>query len=400
MKKIIHGSILAFVTFISSYLVYAGLLSIFSKATFSGTMTQAAAVGLSLTLPLLTAFITMHISALSNKRMKIRIPRFASVLSVAVILFSFAAGFAGQILYSLKTEDTEPDISTVDINSDIVIMLDDSGSMYIDPDTANITRSAAISFVDSLPSSSRCGAGIFSHRVGEFQDLVQLDIQGKNTIKDFFSNAYLGGATDFDSALIAAYDCLMNHKDENTNKAVIFITDGDALISDSTKSKYLDNGIKLYSIRISSSQTLADDLVEFAENTGGSDFLIDSDSGTIADEKQLTDAFTTITTEVEIEKTIESTNGLIIYDEDISFYKVIIRFITILLIVILAQLLYFGHISALSGVGVLISAVGATASMTVAPLIPSLWISSFIVAALMYTVFASLDTESESENNV
>lgn len=390
------GLMLTFVSFLTSLFVYMGLAGLCEDIDSSSPLLRAAAVGAALAAAPLAAFIAMHISAVLRKRVKVQLPKLLSIAAFFTVILAFAVGFGGQILYSMKiNKETK---KAEDINSDIVLMLDDSGSMknYYDD-----VRNASIAFVEKLPESSRAAAGIFAYKVGAFEDLTQMDMNGKKRIRDFLLSNNFGGGTNFDAALEKAYSCLMAKKDENTNRAVVFITDGIDIISQKIRNDYINDNIKLYTIRLTNDSTgMAKDLVDFAIQTGGADTIVTVNGSNVTGLDEMLKAFETITSSLETEKKLDFNEGMILYDDSVSVYGVIIRTVVFLIIIMLVQILYFRKLSAGNMAGDILTAAAASAVVTAAGEMSLFVLSAVSAAAFMYTAYVKLEIRNGGTNDV
>lgn len=384
-------------SFISSFFVFTVLLFVYENANVSGTIAKALLVGACFALPALAAFICIHISAkVRQRKVKIELPALISGGTALMLILSFAAGFIGQLVYSFRINK---EVTVTEGNSDIVLLLDDSGSMV--PYTTNV-RTASAAFVEGLSEKSRLALGIFAEVIGSFEDLVVMDDAGKQKIKDSFDPKYrFAGGTNFDIALQKASECL-SATDEDTVKAVVMVTDGcDDVVSQNIQKHYINNDIKLYTIRIAGSEGKeTQDLIDFVNKTGGFDTSIDMNSDPDAGLHELIDAFASITGSVESETKTEFSDGLLVYDEDLAAYKAVVRLIFIFILTLLVQLLYFRNISVKTVIANIITSVLACALLTFAVEISGVIVTVTASAALIFTAFAQMNIGEETDSNV
>ena len=384
---------MSILSFFVSLLSYGGMLYIYQKQSFSEPIMKAAAAGAIFALPPLLSLTAMHISAHLRRSIKIKLPKLLSGMTILMLFLSFAAGFAGQLLYSLHREEIE---NKEEISSDIVIMLDDSGSML---SFADVVHAAAMTFVDGLSENCRAAAGIFAAKVDAFEGLTYMTPDGKQKIKDLISKNNFAGGTDFNEALNKAYDCLMGNNTQNTRKTVVLITDGQAEIDDSIKNKYLADNIQLYSVRISGSEgAFTNELIDFVTHTGGFDTAIDLSTNSDDAINHLAQAFENISVVVDTETVTNFSDALMVYDANNTVPSILIRTAAFILLVLFVQILYFRKLSAGSFFGDMLFAVAASYMTGIAAGMQLVWLCAASSALLLFTAFTGLHLEETSNN--
>ena len=389
MKKQKIDKITFAVTYIVSFICF-DILTI-EKMVSANSIARAFLVGLSFALPAFAAFAALHISAKRRRKVKIQLPALLSSVTAIILALCFALGFIGQLVYSFRINKEE---TIIEGGCDIVLMLDDSGSMA---SYSSDVRTASIAFADSLSMSCRLAVGIFAQTVGYFEDLTVMDSTGKQKIKNFFNNRF-AGSTDLNAALKQAYICLMSN-DEGKQKSVVIVTDGCGSIDEDVKKEYINNNIALYTIRISGSEgDGTEDLIKFVNKTGGFDTAIDLTSGTERGVEDLAQAFSNISGRIDVETSAGFADGLLIYDEDVSIYRALIRLITLIILAALVQMLYFRKLDAKAIIGCIISAVIACAFMTFMPTLG--YASTLITSVAIFTVFAKLNIKEGAVSDV
>lgn len=180
-------------------------------------------------------------------------------------LLGFLIGTGGQALYMLSVGSK---------GADMVLLLDGSGSME---ECKDACEEAACSLVDEMNSKSRVKAVVFAGLVLGETELLEMNDEGREDIKDFIRAVNVTGGTNFDIALDKAQSSLCAESLEKRKKAVILVTDGQGTVSEAVKEAYLTEEIVLYTIRISQNAETdpwTQTLIDFSKNTGGFDTLV------------------------------------------------------------------------------------------------------------------------------
>ncbi len=171
------------------------------------------------------------------------------------------------------------------VPKDIVLMIDNSGSMKKgDPHFA--TKNAATEFVKNLPDGTKLAVLVFDHRVNLAVPLTTVSEVTKEDILLNFDIDYQGQLTNIPAAMERAIYELKTKGEEESQKFIIFITDGIVdtgnKIRDIDKTKWLrenlaedaaEQGIKIFGIAFTK---LADfELIQFlAQKTKGRYFRV------------------------------------------------------------------------------------------------------------------------------
>ena len=287
----------------------------------------------------LGGFVGLQLSLALNRHGRARRSRgwFAAlVLSGALI---FGAGAGGQALFMLSREEV-----TTSSAVDMALLLDASGSM--DTSGYSLPRTdAAVQFVEAMGEDTRIQAVSFASTVLDSTDLLTMDAAGRQTLVNFIKAIDAVGMTDFDAPLSLAADTLLTQGRADSNKAILLLTDGEGTFSSQAADTLLENGIRLFSIRIDavgSSSAEVRALTELAERTGGFDTRLVPGADGSVDTAALLQAF-----QEAFQATSEHRMGmkeeLLIRAEGISGYQLAVRFVTLILCALLFGVGYFAQ---------------------------------------------------------
>ena len=326
----------------------------------------------------LCAFTAFVILNKNRKKIRLHTPRLMSVFTIIFLAALFVLGAIGQLVYNLNIttekiqvgERKETEVVEISRNSDIIILVDKSGSMS---STLDVTVDACEEFINQLPSECRVGFGEFTSTTKMNNSLSNMDAQGKSSIiseLNAMKNRRASGGTDFDRALTAAWDEFQQNSSTDRSQFIVMFTDGQDTISTSSygysKSigeTILDSNIKVYSVRINgndgSSSRMVRDFIDFVNNTGGADTIINMSS--YGSQSSLQESLRqivaqldnmvhgtqerTITIPVYEDKTeVKFTSGSVFFDniDDINVLRVIVRVVVFIGLAILMQLVFFG----------------------------------------------------------
>lgn len=162
--------------------------------------------------------------------------------------FSSTVALVFMLLYcSISFASTVP--------KDIVLMIDNSGSMK-KGDPFFMTKDALTEFVEKLPDDTQVAVLIFDHRINLAVPLTTISEATKEDIIESFDNIdYRGMLTNIPAAMERAIYELKTQGQEESQKSIIFITDG-----------IVDTGDKLRDI--DKTRWLRENLSEDAANHG------------------------------------------------------------------------------------------------------------------------------------
>lgn len=349
----------------------------------------------------LLGFAGLHIYLIFSKY-QVQRPKAWYLWALGAAVLVFALGVGGEYVYMrsseevTKKETTEKEVASKE-NVDVVLLLDDSGSMEgygYEP----LRDDAAREFINGLDESTQLQVYGFAGPVDSplASALLPMDDSGKTTARDYISTIDCYGITDFDFALEFALETLTTDPNvrPDSKKAVILLTDGEAYnLLGSCFQDYLDQGIQLFTIRIYEFDNLGDDtqrLIDLANSSGGHDEQLKPDADGKIDSSAILKAFqnafastsTAPTTKTSTSEKTVYTDDLLICSESVSFWKVILRTVALMIVAVLFGCGYFGRFSliyALIGCGV-----GAILTV-LAALIGSVLIASLISGALLAT---------------
>lgn len=155
------------------------------------------------------------------------------------------------------------------VSVEIVFALDSSGSMQSN-DPSGIRRTASKNFVDRMSKHTDKAAVVSWDDGIDFSTSLTADFDDlKTKINQVDSN----GGTNLDVGLQAAINTLSSSTANSTVRAIIFLTDGQGTYTmcsaSGSKAKIAaDRGIRIYSVGLSTSATVAN-LQDMASCTGG-----------------------------------------------------------------------------------------------------------------------------------
>lgn len=306
----------------------------------------------------------------------------ALILAIVIII---CAGAGGQALFLLTRTEY---VSGGDV--DAVLLLDASGSMdmngYSDPRTE-----AATAFVDGLDGSTYLKLISYAACVLDETQLLDMGSSSdKTTAADFIEAIDSTGTTDYNAALEAAVETFKTDSDvrDDTVKAVILLTDGlsdeDSVDIDSSIAQdFEDYGIKLYIIRIAESGTDTgniESILNIVDSSGGSDQIIDPSSDGDENAQKILEAFESAFEEASYSKTGLGEGYIMILSQDLTFFQVLIIFITFLLCAVFFQI---GYYAKTDGVSLIINLVCAAVVCIVILAAGGNFIVRIIFAALL-----------------
>lgn len=288
----------------------------------------------------LGGFLGLQLSLLLNRRYRVqRAPRWlAAFLLSGVLIFGVGAG--GQALFMLSAGDV-----AVSSSVDMVVLLDASGSMdtsgYQGPRTE-----AATQFIDALTPDHRLQAVSFAATVLDSTQLLPVDEGGKKTLKAFVASIDSVGMTDFNAPLLYAMDTLSEQTREDSNQAILLLTDGEGILDPQVVDTLLASGIRVFSVRIDASLTPsreAQALAELAERTGGFDTQLKPSAEGGVDTAAMLDAFQNAF-QASTEREIRMDEVLLISSEETTVYQFVVRLVTLVLCAMLFGVGYFAQI--------------------------------------------------------
>ena len=386
----------AAVSFVLSFASLAGMLFAVRAAEPSSPFGRALAVGAVLFVPALVGYIAVQAAGRLRTDLSVQMPAAISAGAAIALAASFLVGAAGQFAYSYRTSEIRETTKGHD-SSDIVMMIDDSGSLV--PYYATL-RAVANAFVDGVSENSSMAAGLFARKIGDFTDMAVMDADGKREIKKMLAdeNRFAGGS-DLDLALQTAYEAFAAQGPSKRPRAIVLLTDGRDLIESDIVSALKEEKIRLYSVRIKGSEgdgTSA--LLSAVKETGGSDIEIPKDFSLGEDDlddfmKQFEEIAGTVTTRTE--RGFEDV--LLVYDDaDPEVPVVLIRFVVLFIVTLCVQYLYVRKMSVAAVLLDFLLTVAVCAVMTFAPAVSpavGVLLSAAAAAAGVYTWYVMLTQE-------
>lgn len=285
-------------------------------------------------------FAGMALSLVFSRKYAVTPPRNWAVSMAIAAVVLFGIGAVGQTLFMITRTE-----KSVTKPVDMVLLLDGSSSMVSCGYTTPRTE-AGCQFVDSLQSSDQLAAISFSATILGRTALVPMDQSGKGVVQDFIRTIDSAGLTDFDQPLENAMNILNEQGRPDSSKAVILLTDGDAPISYPVRDTYLSSDVKLFSIRISSTDILignAKDLADFAAATNGFDILLTPAADGSVSTDDLVQAFQNAfeaTTQGGTDMILEPLIGA----TDVTLWQFIVRTITLICCSVVFGMGYFARI--------------------------------------------------------
>lgn len=345
MKKKSFG-LLAWLCSVAGSLIGAGLAIQMDLDVDAPAEERTMWMGLFFVAIFVGGFLGLNLGLALDRRRKVLRPRLWPVSFLLSGALLFGAGFGGQLLFMRAEEEI-----TIPTEVDLVLLLDASGSMdiYTTPRTE-----AACQFVDSLDEDCRLQVISFTCRgdqpAMDQSPMLEMDSQGKDTLKEMIAGIDHQGGTDFNAPLRLALDTLDKEGRKKCDKAVIMLTDGYGEdmpdLDEELTDDYLDDEVKLMTIRISDSNDLygaPEALVEMAEETGGFDTWLEPNRDGSVDTDDMLDAFEEAFQAVTEMRPIDS-DGFLISSEETSVYQLLVRTATLLVCAFLFGLGYFGRI--------------------------------------------------------
>lgn len=207
---------------------------------------------------------------------------------------------------------TWQDVWTSDKYTDveIVLVIDDSGSMYSN-DRTNQRLSVAQTMIDNLPKNSKVGVVQFSSSINLLTPKLTSD---KNIAKSYLTTSYFKsyGNTYMYKGINSALG-LFESTSDTTLKMIVLLSDGiatDKSNHSTTLNAVNNKGVKIYSVGLgsSSSSYFTRYMKPLAVNTGGAFYLASNAS-------ELSDIYKDITEKIDIE-TDSDGDGIPDYYED------------------------------------------------------------------------------------
>ena len=389
-------------SFLLSFAAFAGMLFLLRETAPQTPLARALAIGAVFAVPALVGYIAVRAAAALRRDLTVQMPPVFSVAVVVMLLLSFAAGFAAQYAYSYDTYEVRETKKGHD-SSDIVMMVDDSGSLvpYFEP-----LRNVANAFVDGVSDDCNLAAGLFARKIGDFVDMAVMDSAGKQAVKKMLEadNRFAGGS-DLDLAIRTAYDCFTSQNSSKRPRAIVLLTDGQGEIDDDLIDMLKEEDIRLYTVRIAGSDGPGtSDLLTAVKSTGGADIEIsDTFSADTDDLDKFMEQFEEIAGSVSSKTVKEFGERLLAYDEESpTLARILIRLAAVFAVVLCVQLLYLRRISVIAVLADFLSAVAVCAAMTFAPRLSSaatgVVLSAAAAAAGIYTWYVMLVQEGGYES--
>lgn len=353
-------------------------------------------VGAFLALAFAAGFLALQLAISLNGTYKVERPRMCWVAFVVACALVFGIGAGGQYLFMYSKEEI---VESAEV--DMVLLLDASSSMDAYGYTPHRTE-AACQFVDSLNKDCRLQVMAFAGRVLEDTQLLEMDKDNKESLKQMIAAIDASGATDFNEPLNKAKNTLDTQGRRKCNKAVILLTDGDGYIGADVMDDYANSDIRVFTIRISSGNSLnvdAQALADFAKSTGGFDTQLTPKSDGSIDTADMLQAFQDAF-EATSETEVNMREELIIYAPDgVTMWQTLIRVLVMVLCAMVIGVGYFGVINLpmVIGSGVM----GLAAAMLVTALEgTAYYLCVLAVVVLVETAYVFLDLRGEDRFNV
>lgn len=179
---------------------------------------------------------------------------------------------------------------------EIVLVIDDSGSMYFN-DSSNLRLAVARDLVDQLPNNSKVGVVKFESYIYRLTPTVTDD---KELVKSYLTTKYFrsDGDTYMYEAINSAFS-LFTSTDESTLKMMVVLSDGDSFdthLHTSTIACANRENVKIYTVGLGrlSSSYFTQYLEPLAENTSGEFYFAQ-------DAEQLNSIYKDINKKIDIE---------------------------------------------------------------------------------------------------
>ncbi|MBR0509532.1 MAG: VWA domain-containing protein [Clostridia bacterium] len=355
--------LLAFLSLAVTTLVFAVMLIITRRVASSGAFVRALMTGLCFALPPLLGYTFMAMTPFFRRRLRVKMPPLISLITAITLVGTLLIGIGGQYLYSIHFKKKVKVLPNFN-GADIVLMVDDSGSMgsYKQP-----VREACKVFVENVPDTNRIAVGIFTEKIDPqlVMDLTPMDAAGKEAAKQMLDRPGTSGGTDLNLPLERAADILKQNNRPDQKRVVFIVTDGQGYVNPSFLDEYLNENISLFTLRISGMDGFGmDDLNKIAMETDG--LSIEIPSGSLDDMKTLASSFEDINKSIQSNSRIYFAHELMLYDSTTpTVFGVLIRLICFLGVALLTHLLYYRKFQALSSwivniAGVLLATLAAT----------------------------------------
>lgn len=288
---------------------------------------------------------------LKIRHIRIELPGKHRMTAILCAMLIFVAGAAGQCLFMMDTEDYT--IRTGGDTVDLVLLLDGSSSM----DSLGYQEArndAAAEFIESLNEDTMLQViGYHGGIISAYTSyLLEMTDDNKEALVDLVRDMDSVGTTNYNTALSAALETLTgSDAREDSVKAVILLTDGfEGDLDSDTISSFEASGAMLFTVRIttSGSDTQIRDLIDLAESSGGFDLALMPDASGDISSGDLSEAFADAFAEASefSGKKLVFSGTIMLYDEheeDLTLWQILVRFVTILLCMIAASLVYYGR---------------------------------------------------------
>lgn len=370
MKKKLFDWITFVISLLSAFIVLTLLMSLLYNTASVGWVYRALLTGLITAVTPLAVYGCVTLLSKLRKRRKIHFPSLSARIAGILMAALFLVGFAGQCVYSLRFETVAPQIESK--RADVMLLLDDSGSAN-EAGFTDAARQASEKLIDSMTSSTRLSAAVFTTKIDAFNGLRVMDNVGKDNLKSTLQSTGSGNGTNLVAALTAAYDTL-TADDNGSVKTVILMTDGGGVVPSDLSDAFADAGITMQVIRPDKDAPFTDELAAFAAAVGGSDnVVVHSGNGSRADD--ILNVMKEICTKLGVgfsesaPTKITFDEGLLLHDtvsSSVRLLDILIRFAVFAVLCILTQYFYFRKINLVAILFNLLSAAIACAVVTYA----------------------------------
>ncbi len=230
----------ALISFIAAAAVFAVCLIILYNNRSMGVLFNVIGTAVTVTLPVIVSALILRLFPKRGNGVKVIFPKLLTASGSILLLILFLVSGIGQLLYSLSLntyeehirDDVETRTTEHGENSDIVLLLDASGSMNsslvntrIQQSYYLVSRNACDVFIDSIAEECRMSGSAFAD-FDKLEDLKQMDADGKKDLKAKIKDTSVGGGTNLESALLHSYECLTKDSNPDRKKAVVLFSDG------------------------------------------------------------------------------------------------------------------------------------------------------------------------------
>lgn len=194
-------------------------------------------------------------------------------------------------------------------NVEVILVIDDSGSMYSN-DYSNQRLTVAKNLVDNLPENSRVGIVKFTSSTSILTKKLTDD---REAAKNYLTTTYFksNGGTNMYNAINSSFS-LFESTDDSTLRMMVVLSDGatsDTRIHSSVVSTANEKGVKIYTVGLGRSTTYFNSYLKpLANNTGATFYLA-------ANASQLEEIYKDINKKIDIE-TDSDGDGIADYYED------------------------------------------------------------------------------------